>query len=132
MQDLGRFHNGWTHSLIAGLGVSVIVASLAWTKGRAAAEKWFFITLLCYGLHVMMDYLTVGRGVLALWPLSLERYAFPIKLFYGLHWSDGWLSVQHVWTVITELGFVVALGTIAYTGDRLMHSVQARKTHVPR
>jgi hypothetical protein len=43
--------------------------------------------------------------VMALWPLSEKRFLLPVPLFYGLHWSDGWLSLRHVWTVLTELAF---------------------------
>ncbi|NIV75262.1 MAG: hypothetical protein GWN37_10615, partial [Gammaproteobacteria bacterium] len=50
-----------------------------------AAPRAFLLTLVCYELHVLLDYLTVGRGVMLLWPLSAERFAPPIYLFYGLH-----------------------------------------------
>jgi inner membrane protein len=119
MGDLGRYHNGWTHSLAAALGVSAIAGSVALCGGRVAARRWFVLALLCYGSHVMMDFLTIGRGVMALWPLSTERYASPIRLFYGLHWSQGWLSVRHLWTLLTELGFVAVLGATVSLWDRL-------------
>ncbi len=128
--DLGRYHNGWTHSLIAGLGVSVVVGSLALLRGRRIARVWFIIALLCYGSHVVMDYLTIGRGVMALWPISTERFASPVRLFYGLHWSDGWLSVRHLWTLVTELGFMVALSAIVVVWKRLRSSAYARVTEV--
>ena len=37
-----------------------------------------------------MDFFTVGRGVNPFWPFSLERFASPVPVFYGLHWSYGW------------------------------------------
>jgi inner membrane protein len=129
MGDFGRFHNDWTHSLIVGLGVSVVVGSLALFKKSAVKKEWFLLTLLCYGLHVVMDFFTIGRGVMALWPFSTERYASPIKVFYGLHWSDGWLSIRHLWTLITELCFVVVLNAIVYLWTRLWSSMQIKRTH---
>jgi inner membrane protein len=130
MGDLGRYHNGWTHSLAAGLGVSAIVGSVALCGGRGAARKWFVLALLCYGSHVVMDFLTIGRGVMALWPLSAERYASPIRLFYGLHWSQGWLSVRHLWTLLTELGFVAVLGAAVSLWDRLGPIAKAESSPV--
>jgi hypothetical protein len=56
-----------------------------------------------------MDYFTFGRGVMAWWPFSSERFQSPVKLFHGLHWSDGVLSLQHVWTVATEAAFVALM-----------------------
>ena len=56
-----------------------------------------------------MDLFTIGRGVLLFWPFSSQRFSFPLKLFYGLHWYDGWLSLRHMWTLLTELGFVVVI-----------------------
>jgi hypothetical protein len=28
-----------------------------------------------------------------------------VALFYGFHWSNGWLSVRHIWTAVSELTF---------------------------
>ena len=35
----------------------------------------FALTLACYESHVVMDYFTVGRGVMALWPWTPERFS---------------------------------------------------------
>jgi hypothetical protein len=45
---------------------------------------------------------------MALWPLTGGRFQAPVFLFYGLHWSQGWLSVRHLWTLATELAFAAA------------------------
>jgi inner membrane protein len=120
--DLGDYHNTISHSLIVGLGVAIIVGLIAEFIGLWAGPskqsrfgRWFVIALLCYESHVIMDFFAIGRGVMLFWPLSGERFSSPLKLFYGLRWSDGWLSVDHVWTVVSELGlagfiyFLVAL-----------------------
>jgi hypothetical protein len=52
-----------------------------------------------------MDAATVSRGVMALWPLTETRFLAPVTIFYGLHWSDGWISIRHLWTLLTELLF---------------------------
>ena len=100
--DLAPFHNRQEHSLLAGLIVSSVVASIGSLMTSTRWLRWFALALSCYWLHIGMDYLTVGRGVMALWPWSDARFGSPIRLFYGLHWSEGWLSWRHLWTVITE------------------------------
>lgn len=107
--NFGRFHNNLTHSLIVGLGVAIAAGLLMqWLQG-AGFGLWTALAGLCYGLHVVMDWMTLGRGVMALWPLTSERYLAPVTLFYGLHWSQGWLSSRHLWTLATELAFLAAV-----------------------
>jgi inner membrane protein len=114
MGDFGRYHNNWTHSLIVGLGVALVVGSLVWLVRHSGFARWFILALLYYELHIIMDYFTVGRGVKVFWPFSPERFASPVPMFYGLHWSDGWLSMRHLLTLVTEVGFVVLLGIIVH------------------
>ena len=102
------------NSLVLGLVVALGVGSVIWLIQRSGFVFWFIIVLVCYEAHVMMDYFTIGRGVMALWPFSSIRYQSPVKLFYGLRWSDGWISVRHLWTLITEMGFVVFVGLIMH------------------
>lgn len=118
--DFGRFHNNLTHSLIVGLGISLFVGGLTSLKWRSRSWRWFLITLLCYDLHVIMDFFTVGRGVMALWPLTSERFLSPVAIFYGLHWSDGMYSVRHIWTLFTEsaVALLLALTTRFLTPHR--------------
>ena len=30
-------------------------------------------------------------------------------LFYGLHRSDGWISIRHLWTLLTESAFALVV-----------------------
>jgi len=107
--DFKQFHNNISHSFFWGFIVSILIGSFMWVKQKRFKE-WFFITLACYELHVIMDYFTIGgRGVLVLWPFSTNRYEAPIKLFYGVRWSDGLVSLNHLWTIFTEIGLVVVL-----------------------
>ena len=114
MGDFGGYHNNWTHSLLVGLGVALVIGSLVWFTRHSGFSSWFIITLLCYELHVIMDYFTIGRGVVAFWPVSPERFASPVPVLYGLHWSDGWLSRRHLFTIATEVGFITLVGVLAY------------------
>jgi inner membrane protein len=103
--NLGRFHNNASHSLFVGLAVALAFGAWMRWRNQAGFVFWFLIFLVGYGIHVLMDAATISRGVMALWPLSAERYLSPVIIFYGLHWSDGWLSIRHIWTALTELGF---------------------------
>ena len=112
--DLGRFHNNVAHSPLFGLAASLGVGGLVWLRGKAGFFRWSLITLLCYELHVLMDYFTVGRGVMILWPISPARYSAPVAVFRGLHWSEGWLSPQHLWTLLNELAWAAVVVGIVY------------------
>jgi membrane-bound metal-dependent hydrolase YbcI (DUF457 family) len=104
--DFGRFHNNLTHSLLVGWGIALTVGVLMnWRRG-SGFWYWMILTALCYNLHVIMDWTTTGRGVMALWPIMAQRFLAPVTLFYGLHWSEGLVSERHLITLATELGFV--------------------------
>ena len=110
MGDFGRFHNNATHSLVVGLALACAFGVLMHWRQGSGFGRWFGIALLCYELHVLMDWTTIGRGVMAWWPLTGSRFQAPVFLFYGLHWSQGWWSPRHLWTLATELAF--AVGTL--------------------
>lgn len=107
--DFARYHNNLSHSLFVGaafglLGSGVIVLA------TGASFSWSFaFVFLCYGTHLVMDYFTIGRGVMLLWPFTAERYQPPATVFTGLHWSEGWLSVNHLVTLVNEAAFILVL-----------------------
>jgi inner membrane protein len=107
--DLGRYHNNLSHSLWAGVVVALAVACLLAAWRLEPLVFWFGLALACYSLHIVLDYFTQGRGVMALWPLSSDRFSSPVPLFYGLHWSEGLVSHRHLWTLLTELPIAGAL-----------------------
>ena len=107
--DFGRYHNNLTHSFAMGICVGVAIAVGAYIMDRKWTVTWSLLGLACYELHVLMDFFTVGRGVMIFWPISPERWEPPLKLFYGLHWSDGWFSHKHLWTLLNEVLFTVIL-----------------------
>ena len=106
MGDFGQFHNNATHSLVAALFAALAFAGLMWRRRRQFAY-WFAIAFISYGLHLLMDMATIGRGIMLFWPFTEARYLAPVTLFYGLHWSVGWISIRHLWTVLTELVFTL-------------------------
>lgn len=100
--DFGRYHNNLSHSVFVAALVGLAVAAMAGRAGRDHFAFWFGFAFACYALHVVMDYFTWGRGVMALWPLRPDRFSAPVVLFYGFHWSQGWVSPQHLRTLFTE------------------------------
>jgi inner membrane protein len=102
--DFGRYHNNGTHSLVVGLGVAALGAGFIWFKDRKDFLTWFLALWLSYASHVILDLFTIGgRGVMLLWPLSDQRFDSAIKLFYGVRWSQGVFSLEHLWTIGSEL-----------------------------
>lgn len=107
--NISYFHNNFTHSLGCGIMVAVIIGVLVQVTQGGGFKYWFIFALLSYELHVIMDYFTIGRGVMLLWPISDERYEPAIKLFYGLRRSNGLLTLDHLWTIGNEIFFVTLL-----------------------
>lgn len=112
MGDLGRYHNNGTHSLVVGLIVATVSAGIILWRFHYSFATWFIVALLAYEMHVFMDFFTIGRGVMLFWPFSYERYSSPIMMFYGLHWSDGIISIRHLWTFFTEMIFLTLVYAI--------------------
>ena len=111
--NFGRYHNNITHSLVAGVLVAFIFAIAARMTLKSGFWIWFVIFTLGYSLHVLMDFLTFGeRGIMLFWPLSLERFESPVKLFYGVRWSADLLSPVHLNTLVNEFVFVSLVGVI--------------------
>lgn len=120
--DMHGFHNQATHSLFAGLAAAFAAGGLARLAGWGGFWRWFGAALCAYEAHVLMDFFTFEtRGVMLLWPFSAERFEASLKLFYGVRWSDGWLSLRHLITLATELGFaaLVLLGSYVFKPPRL-------------
>ena len=106
-RDMRAYHNNISHSLFVGVPVALVIAGIFQRFYRSNFWLWFVICLISYDLHVIMDAMTAERGVMMLYPFTEERYASPVKLFYGLQWGLGWLSPWHLWTIFTETVFSV-------------------------
>jgi len=118
-RDMKAYHNNLSHSLLVAVPVAFLIAGIFHRIYRSNFWVWFVISLVSYDLHVIMDALTAERGVMMLWPLSQNRFASPVKLFYGLQWGLGWFSIWHLWTLFTELLFVlVVLAVVNYFDKR--------------
>ena len=111
--DLGGIHNGITNSLIVGFAISAVLGGVISLVAGGKFALWFSAAFLCISLHIVMDYFTATRGVMALWPITSHRFVAPARLFYGVHHSEGLLSISHLWTALTELVFAAIVVILA-------------------
>ncbi len=75
-------HRGLTHTPMFALwvGVVVFVLSLRWTETRARAMRAGVVAALVVGSHCALDAMAQdGRGMLFLWPFSMQRHHFPFR-----------------------------------------------------
>ena len=110
--DMHGYHNNLTHSFFAGAVVSLALAGAIRWIARSGAVAWFLPAFACYSAHIVMDYFTVGRGVMLFWPFSVERLTAPFHPFRGLQWAMGPWTIQHLWTFLNELWFVAAMALL--------------------
>ena len=101
---LSDFHNQCTHSLAFALAASLLLSVV----GRLFFRRipWlrlFAWTLLLTGSHLLLDWVTWGRGEPLLWPFSARRFGSPIPLFFGVRHSEGLFSASHLYTLSTEI-----------------------------
>jgi inner membrane protein len=126
--NFGRLHNQGTHSLFVGLVAALAVAGIVHVARRQGAIHWAALTFICYALHLFMDSLTTGRGVMLLWPFSAERFLSPVSLFQGVHWSQGWANAITVGTVMSELPVVLLAIGLTIIRHRLHGIPEAEET----
>ena len=101
--NLPAYHNQITHTIAFGLGSCLAASALRRILPNAPSfRNTFALTSAAYGLHLLMDWFTPGRGLMLFWPLSHQRFASPFPLFYGLRHSDGLLSSRHIITFASE------------------------------
>ncbi len=103
--DFGAYHNQFTHSLFMGLVSAVICSTLLCLLSDRKFMQTLTMILSGYWIHVLLDSMTPGRGVMLLWPWSNNRFQTGWKFFYGVHWSEGWFSLHHLLTLFTEIIF---------------------------
>ena len=103
-------HRGATHSLVATLSISLIVALLARASGlpmrRAAIGA-----ILAIGSHAVLDTLSAGPGVAWLWPFTSARLpTFPVLPMAPF--NDNLFSVSGLVMLLAEV--VVFIPFLAY------------------
>lgn len=108
-------HGAWTHSLIAGVagGGLFAVAARAAVGPLLSGARLMLLGVGCYWVHLLMDTLTSGRGIMLLWPITDTRIRAPFSLFTGIHWSDPGRWDLHYHTAVNEGLFVLIVAAVA-------------------
>lgn len=105
--QFSHLHNQGTHSIFTGVGFSLLVGLWGRLMGTEF-QRWMLLTLAAFESHVVLDFFSGSkRGMMLLWPFSRKRFKFPLKLFYGVRWDRSPASWSHLWTIVTELAFLV-------------------------
>jgi len=112
--DPGGWHGSFSHSITACIVLACAVYCFCrFVAKRPDALKISVLTATVYGMHILMDFFTDGRGIMLLWPLK-KRFVSPVSLFTGLKWSEPLNSVGHFWTVLNEGAFVAGMLMVFY------------------
>ncbi len=113
--DLPSYHNQFSHSILFGISICLIYAGF---RLLLPAPKSFMRTAIiaasAYGLHLLMDLFTYGRGLKLFWPITNQRFHPPFLLFYGVRHSEGWFSYHHWITIATESLTMLPLLAVAW------------------
>ena len=71
-------HRGFTHTPLFALGVGLLVAGYWWRSRRAKPVSVGLLAVALVCSHSVLDALAQdGRGMLFLWPFSMERFHLP-------------------------------------------------------
>lgn len=116
-RELMHYHNQWSHSLLLAPLMAIPFSLICRAISLGPAWRFFGIGVLVYASHVLLDAVTWGRGVQALWPITDARFASPVPLFFGVRHSVNAPYQWHLATILTELGFA-ALVVLAYRWHR--------------
>ena len=108
--DFSNFHNNVSHSFTFGALACLLAAVVASTRWPAIRFRalWGF-TFACYASHILVDYVTHGRGVMLFWPFIQERFSSPVLLFSGVSWSKGLWTTDHLWTLGNDALFAIVV-----------------------
>jgi len=102
------WHNQASHSLFVAAGFALAFGLVARASRRENFGRAAALALAAYGLHLLLDVMTVGRGERILWPFSAARFQTPFLLFRGARWDHGLWSVEHLKTLANEAAVLAA------------------------
>ncbi|GAB6059908.1 metal-dependent hydrolase [Desulfonatronum parangueonense] len=133
--NMAMYHNQFTHSFFFGFSLCLLAAGVFGVFSRRFLDwrsypRIAFVALFSYGLHLVMDAMTLGPGVKLLWPFSDERFSAPVTLFYGVRHSEGLFSLSHLITIGNELmiigGFLLLVRLALRTRQHFFGTVPTR------
>lgn len=125
--NFGKYHNNITHSLFFGLAVSIAIGFIVHRAWNINIWKSITTILISYEMHVVLDFFTNGRGVMLFWPFSSMRFHSKFIIFNGLHWSDGFFSVNHLITLVNEgLFILILIGILSFATRTKINSTRLK------
>jgi len=125
MNNMPDYHNQASHSLVFGLVMSAILLPLTrrllpdWRTGHVWA-----LSFGCYSLHLLLDWMTFGRGIKILWPFQHERFRAPFELFHGVRWSEGVMTASHFDTLANECVILLAAAALFTLGRWILATLR--------
>ena len=113
-RPLMYYHNGFSHSFLVALGMALPFAFICCKIAGGNAARHFLIGFLAYSSHVLLDALTWGPGVQALWPITEIRFSSPVPLFLGVRHSVNAPYYWHLLTAANDAVFGVGVFLVIY------------------
>jgi inner membrane protein len=108
-------HRGASHSLAIALLVGLVAGALLARVTRTRAWPAVAFAVLAIASHGLFDMLTDGgKGVAYLWPLSAERFFFPVQPIPVAPIGARFFSARGLYCVIVELALFGPLVVLAY------------------
>jgi membrane-bound metal-dependent hydrolase YbcI (DUF457 family) len=107
--DMGRYHNQALHSLLVALPLAMVLAWLWATTGTHPPARGLRLAPAGVLVHLALDSVTAGRGVMLLWPFTDRRFLADPPILRGLVWSEGLVSREHILTFLQELPWTLGL-----------------------
>ncbi len=101
--NFGKYHNQYTHSMLFAGVVFAVVYLVARAFKCLQTVRLATMAFVLVMIHLGMDWVTDGRGLKLLWPFTVERFRSPFLLFFGVKWSDGLFSTNHIITILNEV-----------------------------
>lgn len=106
---LSTYHNCATHSLVGVLAGGVLFTIVSRMIVPVRFGTLFAIGTLAFASHILIDFLTYGRGLLLLWPFSDQRIEAPFIIFRGVRHSSDVTLGTHLLNLFVDILFAVAV-----------------------
>jgi inner membrane protein len=114
--ELGRFHHGASHSLLAVLVMAVVATGAVGLRGQMSLQVLLLAFVLCAS-HLVLDYFTTDNGPPSgmpfLWPWSDRMFQSPWPLLPDVqHTSRPLISVHNTLLVAREIVIFAPLAAL--------------------
>ncbi len=106
---ISTYHNGPTNSLfmitIGGVAFAIIARCII----RLPWPTLFAVGCTAYASHILVDFMTSGRGLQLFWPLSSARFQSPFILLRGVEHTGSVTLGTHALNLLSDILFAIAV-----------------------